>query len=203
MSELKIVENFQFLIQFIVPGIVAVYFRSLLTNGRLINQKDQIVSLLTISLIWNIIWNSFNSYFFTKIMSFELSEINIFSLFIGPSIFGIFLGLNDRRQWLRRFLSKCRLHTVDPIPSAWDRLFNAKEPCWMIITLKDGSKIGGFWGNDSIASFDPTERDIFISQKCGLDHNNVLTGDFEGGGIYVSHGEIRTIEFWPDNESRD
>ncbi|MGO8765092.1 MAG: DUF6338 family protein [Limisphaerales bacterium] len=96
-------------------------------------------------------------------------------------------------NWLKKFLN-FKLFEQNSVPTAWDSVFTDIHPCWVIVTLKDGSKVYGFLGEGSHISSDRDERDLFIS------HTVVKAGDKleiapNTAGVYITHGEIRTIEF--------
>jgi Family of unknown function (DUF6338) len=71
----------------------------------------------------------------------------------------------DNESWparVRKLLS-FKLFEQNSVPTAWDSVFTDIKPCWVIVTLKDGSKVYGFLGQGSHVSSDHEERDIFIS----------------------------------------
>jgi len=201
MNDIKFIEALYIVIDFVIPGIVASYARAQILTGRTISQKYNIFSFIIISLLWNFFWKTFEASYYGELYFRGTMLQNPFSLFIGPFVFGLILGLNERKGWLRSALSHFGLHTVDPLPTAWDRIFNQYSPCWVLVTTKDGSKIGGFLSGDAIFSSDNSERDVFIPQKYNVDHNNNWTRS-DGEGIYIAAGEIRFIEFWPDNDDK-
>ena len=65
---------------------------------------------------------------------------------------------------------------------------------WIIVTLKNGGKVYGYFGNHSYASSEPDERDLFISHTVQM-----TNGGFEfvkdTQGIYLRGEEISSIEF--------
>jgi hypothetical protein len=66
------------------------------------------------------------------------------------------------------------------------------------VKLKDGTKWAGHLGQGSFSSTDPSERDLYIEDV-------YLTGKDDkkwtkrGSGVWIAHGEIQTIEFWPEH----
>src|ERR1051325_10895554 len=48
-----------------------------------------------------------------------------------------------------------------PTPKAWDYFFGKGAPCWIVITLKSGRVMGGYYGTESFASSFPNEEDLY------------------------------------------
>ena len=95
--------------------------------------------------------------------------------------------------WFSRFL---RLRFINPIPTGWDWIFSTTRPCYVLITLNDGTEIAGYFGTRSMASSDPEHKDIYIE--------NVYKVPSDGGawepvarslGMYVDGNQIAHIEF--------
>jgi hypothetical protein len=55
-----------------------------------------------------------------------------------------------------------KLRTVDPTETAWDYLFSKCESARLLITLKDGEEISGWFAEKSFASSRFGDRDIYI-----------------------------------------
>ncbi len=55
-----------------------------------------------------------------------------------------------------------------PILRPWDYFFSKREPCWVIVHLKD-QKVGGYYGKGSFASSDPAEPQLCLEEVWGLD----------------------------------
>lgn len=49
-----------------------------------------------------------------------------------------------------------------PYPTAWDFLFDQREPAFLLIHLTDGDLIGGYWGGQSYAGSFPNDGDIYM-----------------------------------------
>ena len=51
-----------------------------------------------------------------------------------------------------------------PFPTAWDYYFDKRNPSWVLVHLKDGTLIGGLFGDDSYATSFPTDGDIYLEK---------------------------------------
>ena len=84
-------------------------------------------------------------------------------LFVGgpiawPLLFRFSQRFASRRGWLLR-----------PYRFAFDDFFSRKQPCWIIVHLKDGSMIGGYFGDRSAASLAPASGHLYIEELWELD----------------------------------
>lgn len=56
--------------------------------------------------------------------------------------------------------------------TSWDDFFRRKEPCWVIVHLKDGRRLGGWFGASSYASLYPRSGHIYIEELWELDEDS-------------------------------
>lgn len=49
-----------------------------------------------------------------------------------------------------------------PYPTAWDYLFDIKEPVFVLVHLNTGALVGGYWGQNSYAGSFPNHGDIYL-----------------------------------------
>jgi hypothetical protein len=88
-------------------------------------------------------------------------------------------------------------HFVHPIQKPWDYVFGKRVPFWIIIHLKNGEKIGGFFGPESFASSNPADEQIYLEEVWVLDETNSFLSPVENSrGIIIMNDEIRAVEFF-------
>jgi hypothetical protein len=68
--------------------------------------------------------------------------------------------------------------------TAWDNYFLRRERCWIIAHLKDGRRIGGYFGDQSYATLHPQSGHLYIEQLWEIDQD---TGEF-GDAVLASRG---------------
>jgi hypothetical protein len=164
------VEAIFVILAFVVPGFVMSVVRSQFATGRPQKGSEQVLGYLALSAInyavfsWLVYilaatgfphrhpgWAAF--LWFTVIL-------------IGPAVLGAGLGIVIQRDLFRPFFARLRLQPVHVVPTAWDYQFGRlREAHWVLVKLKDGSTVAGFFGTRSFASSDPDERDIFMSRS--------------------------------------
>ena len=107
-----------------------------------------------------------------------------------------FIGIIKQKGYVEKIFEKLKIKSIHHIPTSWDYCFSEQKSLWVIITLKSGKIIYGLFGENSFASSDPYERDIYIEKIYNVD-KNMKWVDNEGRseGIYIAKEEIDTIEF--------
>lgn len=83
-----------------------------------------------------------------------------------------------------------------PIGRSWDYFFSTRQCCWVLVTLKNGKKYGGYYGSESFASNSPEPEQIYLEKHWALDDD----GDFDHEltdtlGIIILTNEIESVEF--------
>lgn len=199
MPEVKSLEQLNLIAAFIVPGLIATFVRAQFLTGRMPGTKDNLLAFFTLSLVWY----GLSAPFVTWLEQAAAAPYVrpwwwILSTVIGPACFGALLGLDASCGWSRWLMTKCGLRVVHVMPTAWDWKFGKSESCWVLVTLKDGSRVAGFCGPDSFISSDPKERDLYLGRIYAMNEDNTWVPQGEKS-ILIPHGEVRYIEFWPDH----
>lgn len=199
MPDLKSLDNIYLILAFLVPGLLVLFVRSQFVTGRSPPPSAALLPYLTISVIYYALALPFVG----LVLSIEEpgygKALAWFSLiFIGPALLGLLLGVNIQKDLFRRCLQWCGLNPIHVMPTAWDWKFGGMANQWVLVTLKDGTRFGGFCGSESFMSSDPAERDIYIQWIYDIDDDNNWSSPGEKG-VLIAAGEIKTIEFWPFN----
>lgn len=197
MPDFQSLDNLYMILGFLVPGLIVLFVRSQFITGRRPPHATVLLSYLTVSIIYyalalplvDLVQSIQEPGYGKSLAWFGL-------VFVGPAIFGLFLGINIQKGLFRRFLKWIHLNPVHVMPTAWDWKFGGMGEQWVLVTLKDGTRFAGFCGEDSFMSSDPAERDIYIQWVYDIDDDNKWTprGD---NGVLITAGETSTIEFWP------
>jgi hypothetical protein len=117
-------------------------------------------------------------------------------LFNSPVILALANARLIQRGTLEPLYRFLRLRSISPIPTGWDWIFSTTDPCFVLITLKEGTEIAGYFGDRSMASSDPEHRDIYIERVYKLPENGAPWVQVERSlGMYVEGSQIAHIEF--------
>jgi len=199
MPDFKSVENLQLILLFIVPGIVALFVRSRFIAGRVPSTKENLLVYVVLSLFYY----SFTIFFIEPALSIREPWIAqalvwILLILIGPAAFGFILGVAAQKEWFTRFANKLGLTIVHIIPAAWDWRFSSvpRDGVFIMVTLTSGERVAGLFRDNSFASSDMGERDLYIEEEYTVTDEGVWESRPEKVGILISAKEIRYIEFW-------
>lgn len=118
-------------------------------------------------------------------------------VFILPVVGGVLTAKIPQWGWLNRSLGKVGITLLHPAPTAWDYAFARGHEYWARIELTNDELVEGIFGENSLASSEGSERDLFLESVYELDSD---TGEYEAvednEGIYIRAGDIRTISFF-------
>jgi len=87
------------------------------------------------------------------------------------------------------------MRAVHPIPRAWDWYFSRSKPCWVLVTLKDRSRVYGLFHSQSFAASDPEHRDLYLEAQFRLLENGEWAPTDDTAGVLIMADQIATIEF--------
>jgi hypothetical protein len=122
-------------------------------------------------------------------------------VFISPILIGVLLGYFSQKEWIKKILNRLGLKTISSIPTSWDYKFSKiNESVWLIVTLKDGSTVAGYFGTNSFASSIDSERDLYIEEIYKIDANESWERLIPPCSILLKGEEIKYIEFWSDKQ---
>lgn len=187
-------DNLGLLLAFVWPGWLAVRTYGLLMPTRDVEWKDTVAQGLFFSVITYVL-------FFPAVLVVLASE-NIgknpwlywaclaLLLFVGPVVLAFLYRQLFRWTWLAKRLQA-------PYPTAWDYFFDRREPCFILVHLKTGAMIGGYWSAGSYASSFPREGELYISVAVLVNEK----GEFQSvvdrtKGILIRKDEYSYLEFF-------
>ena len=199
MPDFKTIENFQLIVLFIVPGLIALFVRSRFIAGR----RPSITENLLIFVVLSLFYYSFTIFFLEKALSVRdpwIAEalIWISLVLLGPALFGFVLGIAAQREWFTHFANWLGFAVVHIIPAAWDWRFSSipREGLFVMVTLNSGERVAGLFRANSFASSDMSERDLYIEEEYTVTDAGEWESRPEKVGILISGKQIRYIEFW-------
>ncbi len=177
---------------FIMPGFISLKAYELLSPQHPSDIKNQLLNATTYSCIYYAL-------FIFPILWFENS--NLKESVAANYLFYISILLIVPALWAF-FWKKCRISKIGqkifshPLAKPWDFVFQQRDPFWVIIELKDGTKIGGLYSEKSFSSNSPADEQIYLEQRWNLNEAGGLEKKRESTkGIIISASEIKYIEF--------
>lgn len=190
------------IILFIIPGFITDRIIALTIPRAKRESTEIILTAITFSCINYAI---FSWLILLMIFTVRYETWFIFSwlviLLLGPIIEGFAFNWLVNSKLYRKIFSLLKLKNIRLIPKSWDYQFGKEEPYWILITLKDGNKIGGFFGTHSFASSFPAEEDLYIEELWEIDEEGRFEQPIENsGGCLVRRNDINFIEFFKLSE---
>lgn len=184
---------------FLVPGFVWSAVLSMLMPTGPRSKDSRFVEFLTLSCINHGLWSwalfpVFKTGFLER-QPWWSGAILFGIVFVSPVVLGVLTGWLQQKDAIGRFLGWLGLRTVHPIACAWDWHFGRLKPYWVVVTMKDGSRVRGLNYSRSFAGSDPGRRDLYLE----ADYQLLETGEWgpveDSGGVLVTGTEIAVIEF--------
>ena len=93
-----------------------------------------------------------------------------------------------------------------PCPTAWDWFFGVRndETCFVLIHLKNGEKIAGYFGLKSYATSFPRNGDIYLEKTIKVDENGVFQHVVENTlGLIITRDEYSYVELFAEVPKRE
>lgn len=186
---------------FVIPGFV---WQKILTQAVVTTKRDfseVVLGAISLSCIVHALfsWILFLEYqrgWLTEPRTQALFALTLFLiLFMAPAILGFV------SSWLIESKVVRKLHGLwglrSPIPKAWDFYFRQGRPCWVLVTFKDGVRVGGVFGPNSFASSYPDEEDLYLETVWKVDaKGRFLEPVKDSLGALVRHTDVKLVEFW-------
>jgi hypothetical protein len=184
-------------IAFVIPGFISIKaYEVMIPTGEKDSSK-QIIDAITYScinyalLLWPIL----------SVESSKLSTVHpsLYKLFYVLVLFVFPITWVLIWRWLRQldFFQKNAPH---PTSKPWDFVFSQRQWYWVIVTLKDGSKIAGKYAGKSFSSSNPAKEQLYLEEAWELNDD----GGFERSrnntaGVIILADEVSTVELFNYN----
>ena len=182
------------IIMLFFPGFVSIKTYSLFVATE---QKDFTRDIFEV-IAYSIINFALLSWLIYPIISNNLAQSNI-ALF---SISLLFIFLICPALWPYVFykIRKCEhinKYIFEPEKLPWDYVFSSGKAYWIIIHLRDGTKIGGIYGKDSRTSTFPYQRQIYLEKQWEIGEDNDFGEKIKhSDGVLVFEEDISFVELY-------
>jgi len=190
-----------YLFLFLIPGFLTAFWINLFVPLRPGPDHKSTLTYILLSSLLALPWLLFQGWYGHLSYFHRFAELVIFvsfmllAPFLTAIIFSKVINNSDHYPW-KAFQKVFKVRTVHPIPSAWDKTFMEIEDGWILVTLKDGTRIGGIWDEKANASSDPTERDLFLPRPYRVDTEGNWTETPGSMGMLIKADQLALIEFF-------
>lgn len=197
---------------FLVPGAIATWTRAAILPRRATDGQQEFLRFLAYGGANYLLWSPIIRDLLTidAAQSYATRVVVVFGwgvvLLVGPVGLGLAIGLGLRWAYANGPLE------LRPFLTAWEdrffRLAQSKRAAWVLVTLKDSSAFGGYYGRDSCVSTDPAIRDVYIELVYSVASDGAWTPrPASSQGMLIRDADILHVEFFefdtPDIEEAD
>ena len=183
-------ESYTLFLILVVPGLISMHMYCFLFAAREIDWKGGLVqalfySSLNLVVCLPILVPIHRNEFLDKHPYWYTAGLMLVLLVI-PATWPFLFQWVLRWQWLA---SRIQL----PYPTAGDYFFGRRDPVFVLIQLRNGSRIGGYYGPQSYATSFPTEGDIYLETVYHVDEDGNFKESVEGssGVVRYQEGSVR------------
>ena len=176
-----------------MPGFISLKVYNLLCPGKLPDFSTRMFSSIMYSCL------SYAIHLPIYLISATLQDFSVITwkhvlfitslILIFPALIPIAWLFIRKIEWVNNFLPH-------PTNSPWDYVFSQRNFYWLIVTLKDGTILGGKYGAGSFSSSYPEDPQIFISEQWLVDQEGFIRKVNDSSGIMILSKDIKTIEFF-------
>jgi len=181
-------------ILFVVPGFLSMKAYNVFHPTVQIDTSKAIVEVVSYSCINHAIW--FIPIYYFEGLGFKFSHPFIYFCFymivliISPILLALIFSKARVLPWIKNLLPH-------PTGRSWDYYFGLRKTAWVVVTLKDGKTIGGYYGSDSFASSAPEPEQLYLEQSWHINSD----GGFDSvkdktQGVLILSKDIEKIEFY-------
>jgi hypothetical protein len=121
-------------------------------------------------------------------------------IFVSPIFLALIVALASQMGLLGSLSRYIRLRPISPIPTGWDWIFGRTDPCYLLVTLRNGSEVAGYFGRQSMASSDPTCRDLYLEEVFQVPPEGPWQSVQRSSGVYIDGSQIAIIEFRSEDD---
>jgi len=200
MAALLTPETFEFFARYLVAGYIVIFVRSAFVAGLRPKPAELLIEAVVLSLLVQL---------FTTALSWLIAALTpslidgatpelgfAVRILVVPACFGALLGVFLRSNWRNGVLRRLSLPVVHPVRKAHDFAFgNNRAPGLVEITYNDGTKIGGWFGVNSLAATDDARSDLYLERAYVISDEGTWTEPSQPRAVLLSLKDVRSIEF--------
>ena len=183
---------------FLLPGFIIKSVIETLVPPNKNNDSKYFFSCLLYSIVNCAIWSW--AYLLLNKISNSHPVIYWISLLVttvvGAIVLALIVGVVKQKGLIEWLFKKLGVKKIHPVPTAWDYFFSKQEEAWVIVTLKSGKTIYGKYSEQSFASSDNEERDLYIEKIYTIKDDMTWEEDEKSKGLLITKEEIETIEIF-------
>jgi hypothetical protein len=113
--------------------------------------------------------------------------------FLIPAGAAVALAWVPRPAWLTNRIDGVLQY--DPTPTAWDKVFTARSPCFVRVLTASGEWMAGYFGKQSYASSYPEPHQLYLERSYAIDADGAIGEAIDGSlGSIIDCSGAQLIE---------
>lgn len=211
MAQLLSPDTFEFFATYLLAGYVVIIVRSRFVLGVRPKPAELAIEAIIFSLINQLLATLIADIsLVTGLASWLTTTVGLpdydsklfffLKVLLLPAAIGMLLGYNLSAGWKNALLRRLSMPVTHPVRKGYDFAFgNERESGLIEITYEDGTKIGGWFGEKSLAASDEERSDLYLEKVYVIEK-----GDWEETkpprSIWLSLRNVKSIEFLEEEE---
>lgn len=213
MIQLISPQTFEFFATYLLAGYVVIFVRSAYVSGLRPKPTELLIEAIILSLIVQFIVLLFAGlhgwlvarpwmewlWEWIKVPPDTLALV--VKILLAPGLLGIVLGRFLQSGWRNNLLRRFSLPVVHPVRRAHDFAFgNDRAPGLVEITYEDGTKVGGWFGEKSLAASDEDRSDLYLERVYIIDDGD-WRETIPPRSMLLNLANVRFVEFLEEEEN--
>lgn len=202
------------LVAFVLPGFVAVLLKERIYEVR--GEESSLDRLLT-TVYYSLVVYTLPAAVVGLLSAFGVVDREDLETFfagqsplwlVGLVAFAVLIALPAAAaygawMWVRSerrlsTLDRLRIKRVHRVSTSWDFAFDSEQDGLLVVTLKDGDRVAGYYGRRSHSGYGSKTRDLFLEERWEFDdEGHQLLGASPGNvGLYIPAEQIVAVEHY-------
>lgn len=197
--------NFEFFARYLLAGLIIIWIRANFVIGERARLTDMIVEAVILSLFNQL---TFLLFVWLLTLAFPAFVLTGRAPFFGevlalPVLIGLVLGWGLSSGWIHALFRLLSIPAQN-VRRAYDFAFAKYEvEGFVIVTYADGTKVHGYFGENSMASNDADRSDIYLERIYDVGSDDQWYEKAPPRGALLVLEGLRSIEFLEPERSGD
>ena len=195
MADLPSAANIKEIVSLFAPGLIILWARSRVTAGPKPELQERLISYALASTAYYAAVSPL--FYVVNCVELPIWLWTSLQYALLPAAIGWLLAYCSQRGLEYKIADKFGLQLCHHIPAAWDFTFSQMaEGKYILVTLKDGSRIGGIFDSASFSSSSKDERDMLIGDVWNVDEKEGWHQADPPRSALLCGGDIHYIEIF-------
>ncbi len=196
------------LVSFVLPGFVAILIKERIYDVR--GEESGFDRLLTTAYYSVLVWSvpalvavlagldrgDLEQFFSGRSAPWLTALVAVCVLLVLPAAAAYIAWRWVDSKARDRLLKQLKIGRAHRFPTSWDFAFDSGQDFLLVVTLRDGKRIAGYYGTRSHSGYGTKLRDLFLEERWEIgEDGQTLEGPAPGNlGIWIAAEDIVAVE---------